>query len=330
MKLKLSDFDYALPRELIAQTPARPRNHARLLVYDRASHRITDDVFYSLDKYLPADSTLVFNNSKVEKCRLDFGSTEIFVLRELGPKTLKALVRPGRKFRLGSQLSVPLPAGELVIDTLDVDKDGIRTLRFNVDVHDPSLEESRRTPFPPYIQANESLGRRYQTVYARQPGSKASPTAGLHFTRSQIAKLAKNHPIVQLTLHVGMGTFAPIKSQDPTKHTMHAEEFSLGAPAAATLNRAKHITAVGTTTARTLESLRRPFKEFAGSTNIFITPDYRFKNTDALITNFHLPKSTLLMLVAALVGTDELQRIYSHAIKKRYRFYSFGDAMLIL
>ena len=330
MRLKLSDFDYELPSELIAQTPAKPRNHARLLVYDRVNQKIIDDVFYNLDKYLPADSTLVFNNSKVEKCRLDFGSTEIFVLEELGQRTFKALVRPGKKLRRDSQLSLPLPAGELLVDTLSVDKDGVRTLRFNMSVNDPRLARFRRTPFPPYIKPDESLSGRYQTVYASQSGSKASPTAGLHFTQPQITKLAKDHQIVQLTLHVGLGTFAPVKNQDVTKHNMHAEKFSLSTTAAATLNRAKHITAVGTTTARTLESLKRPFKESVGSTDIFITPGYKFKNTNALVTNFHLPKSTLLMLVAALVGTDELHRIYNHAIKSRYRFYSFGDVMLIL
>jgi len=184
---------------------------------------------------------------------------------------------------------------------------------------------------PPYITQDESLSEEYQTVYARPVGSKAAPTAGLHFTNKQLRQLAKNHRIVKLTLHVGLDPFAPVKKDDISQHKMHSEEFIVSDDAAVALNQAGHVTAVGTTSLRTLESLRRPFYETFGSTDIFITPGYKFRNVDSLITNFHLPKSTLLILVAALVGsTDETQRIYAHAIKNKYRFYSFGDAMLIL
>jgi len=324
--MKLSDFDYDLPRGLIAQTPARPRDHARLLVYERASRRITDDFFYSLDKYLPAKTTMVLNNSKVERARLLFGKTEIFILQKLDPNTVQALVRPGKKFLAGGTVGLE----GLAIEVLTVDDDGVRTLRFSLPVNDVRLDEFRRTPFPPYVKPDEQLGKEYQTVYAKPLGSVAAPTAGLHFTPEQLAELRTTHPIAELTLHVGLGTFAPVKSVHIDKHKMHSEHFSISTEAAMILNRASHITAVGTTSSRVLESVERPFKRLDGSTEIFIKPGYEFKNTSALITNFHLPKSTLLMLVAAMTGLDELQRIYAHAISEEYRFYSFGDAMLVL
>lgn len=326
--MKLSDFDFELPKKLIAQTPARPRNHARLLIYDRKTGKIADDHFYNLEKYLPAQTTLVLNNSKVEKARLRFGPTEIFVLETINPTTVRALVRPGRKFTLGKKTEI---TKGFVVETIDIDESGIRTLRLNKDVDDPLLDDFRLTPLPPYIKQDESLAGEYQTVYADPLGSKAAPTAGLHFTADQLAGLKKKIPVAELTLHVGLGTFAPVKTDDISEHKMHEEWYEVSAQAAKLLNRAKHITAVGTTSARTLESLARPFQPTSGETNIFITPGYEFKNVDALITNFHLPKSTLLMMVSALLGSvDELHGIYNHAIAEKYRFYSFGDAMLIL
>ena len=329
--MQLSDFDYRLPKELIAQAPARPRDHARLLVYDRLSGHITDDFFYNLDKYLVPGSSLVLNDSKVEKTRLRIGNVEIFVVETVNPSTVRARVRPGKKFQLGSQISLPLKSGKLEVRTLDIDNEGIRTLQLGLPVGSPKLDDFRLTPFPPYIAQDESLAAEYQTVYARPLGSRAAPTAGLHFTAAQLAKLSTTHPVVKLTLHVDLGTFAPVKNQDITSHKLHSEEFFVSAQAAKALNQAKHVTAVGTTSLRTLESLKRPFKKTAGATDIFITPGYKFKNVDSLITNFHLPKTTLLMLVAAFVGSGaELHRIYQHAIDKKYRFYSFGDAMLVI
>lgn len=330
MKYNLSDFDFELPKELIAQTPASPRDHARLLVYDRKIKKIKDDYFYNLEKYLLPDTTLVLNDSKVEKSRLRFGGTEIFVLETVNPTTLRALVRPGRKFIPGKLTKLDLADGELEIETVDIDDEGIRTLQLNMPIDDALLDPYRLTPLPPYIAQDESLSEEYQTVYAHPPGSKAAPTAGLHFTAEQLTLLAKKHPIAKLTLHVGLGTFAPVKG-DIAKHKMHSEEYLISSEAARLLNTASSTTAVGTTSLRTLESAGPNFSETSGATDIFITPGYEFKVVDSLITNFHLPKSTLLMLVAALLGSvDEMHQIYQHAIKNKYRFYSFGDAMIII
>jgi S-adenosylmethionine:tRNA ribosyltransferase-isomerase len=326
MSINLSDFDFELPKELIAQQPARPRNHSRLLIYDRATGNISDDFFHNLDMYLLEDTTLVLNDSKVEKSRLRIGSIEIFVLDTLNPTTIKALVRPGRKFKLGHSLK----AGPLQATTTAVDSDGIRTLSLNIPINDKFLDEYRLTPLPPYIKQDESLSGDYQTVFARPLGSKAAPTAGLHFTKKQLADIEKTHPVVKLTLHVGIGTFAPVKEEDISKHHMHAEQYFISQPAADELNKSKHITAVGTTSLRCLESAGPKFSESNGWTDIFITPGYKFHTIDSLVTNFHLPNSTLLMLVAAMTGVEELQRIYKHAVDNGYRFYSFGDAMLVI
>ncbi|HET9850740.1 MAG TPA: tRNA preQ1(34) S-adenosylmethionine ribosyltransferase-isomerase QueA [Candidatus Saccharimonadales bacterium] len=324
----LSDFDFELPAGLIAQRPVRPRDHARLLVYNRKTRRIIDEHFYNLDKYLVDKTSLVLNDSKVEKCRLGFGSTEVFVLETLDNFTVRALVRPGKEFLPGKTTR---PASALRVETLAVDADGVRTLKLSKELGDPDLDKYRQTPLPPYIKPDESLAADYQTVYARAQGSKAAPTAGLHFTRRQLAELGGRFNIIRLTLHVGLGTFAPVKSDDISQHKMHSEDYFLSAKAASQLNKSSHLTAVGTTSLRCLESINRPFTEASGSTDIFITPGYKFKNVDSLVTNFHLPRSTLLMLVAAFLGSvDELHKIYQHAITQKYRFYSFGDAMLII
>lgn len=329
--MNLSDFDFDLPKGLIAQTPARPRNQARLLVYQRQNGKIIDDYFYNLEKHLPFKSTLVLNDSRVEKSRLRFGSTEVFVLETVNPNTLRALVKPGRKFKAGSKLSIPLDEAELVIETLDVDNEGTRTLRFSLSLDDGRLSRYRLTPFPPYIRQNERLSGQYQTVYAKPLGSKAAPTAGLHFTSEQLKEISQNHPIAKVTLHVGLGTFSPVREKDIKNHKLHSENYSISSHTANLLNTARNITAVGTTSLRVLEAAGPKFKKITGETDIFITPGYKFKSTDALVTNFHLPKSSLMMLVAAFVGSiEEVQRIYQHAISNKYRFYSFGDAMLIL
>jgi len=330
--LSLRDFDFDLPHALIAQTPARPRDAARLLVYSRTDHSITDDFFYNLQNYLPPETTLVLNNSKVEKCRLRFDNMEIFVLESMNDRTVRAMVRPGKKFRLGA-----------VVDLLDgiqaevtaVEDDGLRTIVFNQPIDNPAFEPYRLTPLPFYIEQDETLAEEYQTVYAKPFGSKAAPTAGLHFTTELLSKIKQSHDITEVTLHVGIGTFAPVKTDDLSEHKMHEEWFEISAVAAESLNRADHITAVGTTSVRTLESADHPFHAQTKATGIFITPGYEFHSVDSLITNFHLPKSTLLMLVSAFLGPDgssveELHRIYTHAVAEKYRFYSFGDAMLIL
>lgn len=322
----LNDFNFELPEELIAQVPAQPRDHARLLIYDRATKNIRDDFFYNLEKYLPQNTTLVLNNSKVEKCRMRFENIEVFVLKTVNPTTIEALVRPGRKFPLGQTR-----VGEFTFTVDAISADGIRTIRLDRPLDDHSFDKYRLTPLPPYIAQDESLASEYQTVYADPLGSKAAPTAGLHFTEEQLERIRAAHSVAEVTLHVGMGTFAPVKTEDISAHTMHAEEYTITPETAVILNAAQHRTAVGTTSVRVLESAPMPYRETYDDTSIFITPGYEFKSVDALITNFHLPKSTLLMLVSAFMGSvEEMQRLYAYAIAERYRFYSFGDAMLIL
>lgn len=333
MNYTLSDFDYHLPEELIAQSPAHPRDHAKLLVYNRKTGEIIDDVFYNLGKYLPKQTKLVVNNSKVEKCRLMFdeGKRELFVTSVRNNNTIEALVRPGRKFKLGK--TVELVDG-ITAKVTHVADDGLRTMILNCDLDDPRLEPFKYTPFPPYIEQDESLADEYQTVYAKDLGSKAAPTAGLHFTDELLESL-KNQGIEkeEVTLHVGLGTFAPVKVENILEHDIHSEWYHLSHETAAKLNQTEHVTAVGTTSVRVLESVADEggkLRPGFGETNIYITPGYNYKRVDALITNFHLPKSTLLMLVAAFMGFNEMKRLYEHAIEKKYRFYSFGDAMLIL
>ncbi len=333
MSYTLSDFDYELPEKLIAQEPADPRDHARLLVYDRKQQSITDDYFYNILEYLPDDTTLVVNNSKVEKCRLlfDDGSKEIFILETLNPTTIRAMVRPGKKFKEGKNIHL---TEQISAEVIAVDDEGIRTLRLLPGLSDPIYEAYKYTPFPPYIEQNEELSEEYQTVYARDPGSKAAPTAGLHFTDQLVDKITESKITwTEVTLHVGLGTFAPIKTEDIDEHNMHSEWYEIDEQTAEKLNDTTHITAIGTTSIRVLESnadSQRTFSPETKETDIFIRPGYRFKAVDSLITNFHLPKSTLLMLVAAFMGFEEMHRVYRHAIEEEYRFYSFGDAMLIL
>ena len=336
MSYTLSDFDYDLPDELIAQEPVQPRDHARLLVYNRESGNIIDDYFYNLLDHLPQNTTLVLNDSRVEKCRLLFedGKKEVFILEAINNTTVRALVRPGKKFKIGRTLRL---SEQISATVTDIDEEGIRTLEMSPALNDSAYEEYKHTPFPPYIEQNESLAEEYQTVYADDShagNSKAAPTAGLHFTDQLLADLQQaGIDRAEVTLHVGLGTFAPVKADRIDNHTMHSEWFKLSQQTADQLNRAQHITTVGTTSVRVLESCLQQedrFKATAMETDIFIRPGYTFKGGDALITNFHLPKSTLLMLVAAYTGFEEMKKIYQHAIDEEYRFYSFGDAMLIL
>lgn len=322
----LEDFDFDLPERLIAQFPASPRDHARLLVYNRKTKQIIDDYFYNVGNYLNPETTLVLNNSKVEKCRIKIGSIELFVLETFNPHLIKALVRPGRKFKLGRHT-----IEDIEIEVIDIAEDGIRTIKIKQSLDGPIFDKYKLTPLPPYIEQNEDLADEYQTVYAKPLGSKAAPTAGLHFTDGLLSELSRKHEILEVTLHVGLGTFAPVKTNNLDEHRLHEESFNISKSVAEKLNNAKHITAVGTTSVRTLESAQHPFVETDSATSIFIKPGYKFQAVDSLITNFHLPKSTLLMLVSALTGSvDELHRIYEHAIKNDYRFYSFGDAMMVV
>ncbi|TVQ07125.1 MAG: tRNA preQ1(34) S-adenosylmethionine ribosyltransferase-isomerase QueA [Balneolaceae bacterium] len=333
MAYTLSDFDYHLPEELIAQKPSTPRDHSRLLVYSRETKTITDDVFYNIGNHLPKSTSLVVNNSKVEKCRLLFGDgkIEVFVTKAVNNTMVEAMVRPGKKFRTGKITTL---AEGINAKTLSVAEDGIRTLELNLPMDHELLESYKYTPFPPYIKRDESLASRYQTVFAKDEGSKAAPTAGLHFTPELLEKLRRRGiEKKEITLHVGLGTFAPVKSETIEEHIMHSEWYRVTPEQAEELNRSDSITAVGTTSVRVLESMPKKEGRFiacSGETDIFITPGYRFKSVDHLITNFHLPKSTLLMLISAFAGFEETREIYRHAIKQKYRFYSFGDAMLIL
>lgn len=333
MSYTLDDFDYHLPEELIAQKPAIPRDHSRLLVYDRKTGTIRDDYFYNIGKYLPAETSLVVNNSKVEKCRLLFNDEkiEIFVTKAVDNRVVEAMVRPGKKFKPGKTVDL---ADGLTAKTLNIAKDGIRTIELSRSLDDEITEKYKHTPFPPYIERDESLADRYQTVYAKDEGSKAAPTAGLHFTPDLLEKLQKQGiEKKEVTLHVGLGTFAPVKADKIKDHIMHSEWFQISDDQARVLNRSKSITAVGTTSVRVLESAQKREGKFvagSGETDIFITPGYSFQSVDHLITNFHLPKSTLLMLISAFIGFDETKKVYQHAIREKYRFYSFGDAMLLL
>jgi S-adenosylmethionine:tRNA ribosyltransferase-isomerase len=328
---RLSDFDFNLPENLIAQQPVSPRDYAKLLVYDRATATIEDRYFYELKDLLAPNTTMVLNNSKVEKCRMRFGKMEVFITNALNPNTIEAMVNPGRKFKLGNTVILN-EQHNLTATVIDIAEDGIRRLAVNPSLEDAAWDKFRLTPLPPYIEQDESLADEYQTVYAKPLGSKAAPTAGLHFTDELLAKIGTKHTIAELTLHVGLGTFAPVKEEEIAKHAMHSESYHIDEMTAEQLNQAQHITAIGTTSARTLESAvleGRHFEACSGDTELYITPGYEYKAVNSLVTNFHLPKSTLLMLVSALMGFDEMHRVYQHAIRNNYRFYSFGDAMFI-
>ncbi len=333
-------IDFDLPKELIAQEPAHPRDSARLLVYDRLKKEIIDTKFSELDKYLVENTTLVVNDSKVENCRYLFedDKVEIFVLEKLDTNTVRAKVRPGRKFRPGKTYKFD---DWFEAETLSMDDEGVRTLKLNISHDDSRLKKYEHIPLPPYIMQNDDLADEYQTIYAHPLGSKAAPTAGLHFTDNLMRQLSKNHDILEVTLHVGLGTFAPLTPENIKSGHLHSESYEISAETLGRLQKAKHVTAVGTTTTRTLESclinstavklIRQKGGGVSGETDIFIQPGYKFQKVDSMVTNFHLPGTSLLLMVEAFVGSSsELKRIYDHAIAEKYRFYSFGDAMLIL
>ena len=341
--MKTSDFNYDLPEELIAQTPVEPRDHSRLLVYHRSSGQIEHKHFYDIIDYLNPGDALVINETKVIPARLlgvkeDTGvPVEVLLLRRRNATDWEALVRPGRRLRPGTVCS--FGDGLLRCEVLDnVEEIGGRIVRFHCDgVFEEVLDRLGEMPLPPYIHEKLADANRYQTVYAKQEGSAAAPTAGLHFTPELLERIkAKGITVVPVLLHVGLGTFRPVKVENAEEHVMHSEFCQVTEEAAETLNRIRQaggrIVCVGTTSVRTLETMATEdgiVHAGARDTAIFIYPGVKIKAVDALITNFHLPQSTLLMLVSALTGRDEALRVYGEAVQERYRFFSFGDAMFI-
>ena len=342
--LRLSDFDYALPSERIAQTPLPQRDHSRLLVLDRQSGSLTHRHFFDLPDYLNPGDVLVVNDTRVTAQRL-FGSrhghpderVETFLTHRVADGLWQGLVRPGKKLLPGVTIDFGKGLTAEVLERTD-DRGG-RLLRFSMDAGsvEDGIEAHGSAPLPPYITQplNPSERERYQTVYSAQGGSAAAPTAGLHFTPELLARVeAKGVRIARITLHVGLGTFRPIETEDIAAHAMHPEYVTVSAQAAETVNQARgRVIAVGTTSARTLESAAvgdHRIAPTAGETCLYITPGYPFQVVDALVTNFHMPRSTLLVLVSALAGRDTIRRAYAEALEAEYRFLSFGDAMLIL
>ena len=341
--MKTSDFDYDLPESLIAQTPVEPRDHSRLLVYHRSTGKIEHRHFYDIIDYLHPGDALVVNETRVIPARL-LGTkegtgvpVEVLLLRRRNATDWETLVRPGRRLRPGTVCS--FGDGLLRCEILEnVEDIGGRVVRFSCDgVFEEMLDRLGEMPLPPYIHEKLQDTGRYQTVYARQDGSAAAPTAGLHFTPELLERIrAKGILIVPVLLHVGLGTFRPVKEEDAENHVMHSEYCNVTEKAAETLNHIRRaggrIVCVGTTSVRTLETMAMDdgvILAGARDTSIFIYPGVRIKSVDALITNFHLPQSTLLMLVSALMGREEALRAYRIAVKENYRFFSFGDAMFI-
>ncbi len=340
--MKTHDFWYDLPEELIAQTPLQQRDSSRLLVMDRHTGELTHRHFYDILDYLKPGDCLVMNDSRVLPARLlghrpTGGAVEVLLLRDLGEKRWECLCKPGRKMQVGSE--VIFGNGELTATVTQVQEDGNRVVEFHYEgIFLEVLERLGKMPLPPYIKEELSDQERYQTVYSREVGSAAAPTAGLHFTQELLEKVRqKGITTAFVTLHVGLGTFRPVKAEELTEHHMHAELCMISQETADILNRTKaaggRIICVGTTSCRTLESLVNDDGSFQAKskwTEIFIYPGYTFKAMDGLITNFHLPESTLVMLVSAFAGREHVLHAYEEAVKDRYRFFSFGDAMLLL
>ena len=339
--MKTSDFTYELPEELIAQTPMARRDGSRLLVLDKNSGAMEHRHFYDLPDYLRPGDCLVLNDSRVIPARLfgtrsTGGAVEVVLLKELEGGRWECLSRPGKKMRPGTE--VTFGSGELTAVVEEVLPDGNRILRFRYEgIFLEILERLGQMPLPPYIKAQLADPERYQTVYAREPGSAAAPTAGLHFTPELLDRIRDMGIDVRfVTLHVGLGTFRPVKAENIEEHEMHSEYCTVPADTAAAIMAAKargsRVVAVGTTSCRTLESFAKEdgsIAAAAGWTNIFIYPGYKFKCIDALVTKFHLPGSTLVMLVSALAGRENILNAYRIAVAEKYRFFSFGDAMFI-
>ena len=339
--MKKSDFYFDLPEELIAQTPLERRDASRLLHLDKATGALEHRHFYDLPEYLRAGDCLVLNDSRVLPARLigsrpSGGAVELVLLRDLGDGRWECLSRPGRKTRPGQELL--FGDGELRATVEAVAEGGNRIVQFHYEgIFLEVLERLGKMPLPPYIKAELADSERYQTVYSREPGSAAAPTAGLHFTEALLEQIrAKGVKVCFVTLHVGLGTFRPVKEEEIEDHPMHAEFCIVPEKTARIINERKaaggRVVAVGTTSCRTLESFAKQdgtLEPSSGWTDIFIYPGYRFKCIDALVTNFHLPESTLIMLVSALAGRENILNAYAVAVRERYRFFSFGDAMMI-
>lgn len=323
MSLRTADYSYVLPDELIARHPLPRREDSRMMVLHRGGERIEHRQFRDFPSYLRAGDLVVLNNTRVIPARVfsDDARIEFLFLEMLRENVWKCLVKPGRKMRIGAKTSIRGVAGMVV----GIEPEGERIIEFSGPV---DLDAAGELPIPPYFdrKVEPADSERYQTVFARERGAVAAPTAGLHFTPEILATI----PHTFLTLHVGVGTFRSVLVDDLREHRMHSERYAIGEKAAAALNAASRLVAVGTTSARVLESCGRPFTAQAGSTDIFIHPPYQPRAVGALLTNFHLPESTLLMLVSALAGFEFIQRAYAEAIAQRYRFYSYGDCMLII
>ena len=326
MSSHLSDYDYRLPRELIASRPLPRREDARMLVLYRTEQRIEHRKFIELKEFVEPADLVVLNDTRVLKARRfsDDGKIEFLFLERLDPRQWKCLVRPGKKARLGATVHVGGISGHVA----EICSDGERIVVFEkeIDVH-----AGGHLPLPPYMgrESDAEDETRYQTVFADAPGALAAPTAGLHFT----PEILRDLPHVFVTLHVGVGTFRPVQTENVADHQMHAERFAISAAAACAINQASRITAVGTTSLRVLESARRDGEKIVaqgGETDLFIYPPYNFRAVDSLLTNFHLPCSTLLMLVSAFAGREFVLAAYEEAIRAKYRFYSYGDCMLVL
>ena len=340
--MKRQDFYYELPEELIAQDPLEDRSSSRLLVLDKESGAVSHHVFKEITDYLHEGDCLVINDTKVIPARL-IGSKvgteakiEILLLKRKENNIWETLVKPGKKAKIGTKIS--FGEGLLVGEVVDIVDEGNRLIQFTYEgIFEEILDKLGQMPLPPYITHQLEDKNRYQTVYATHPGSAAAPTAGLHFTPELLEEIErKGIDIARITLHVGLGTFRPVKVDEITEHHMHSEFFQIDEEAAMKINRAKdsgkRVICVGTTSCRTIESAADEtghLKACSGWTEIFIYPGYQFKILDCLITNFHLPESTLIMLVSALAGREHVLAAYEEAVKERYRFFSFGDAMLI-
>lgn len=339
--MKTSDFFYELPEELIAQIPAEPRDSSRLMVYHRKDGRVEDRIFRDIIEYLRPGDALVINETRVLPVRLigrkRGGSAEVecLLLKRLDGNRWEALIRPAKRLREGMYVDF---SEDLCCSIEEKRDEGIAILNFEYEgVFENLLEEYGAAPLPPYIHQENPDKKRYQTVYARINGSAAAPTAGFHFTKELMDRIReKGVEIIPVLLHVGLGTFRPVKVEDVTKHKMHSEYYEVSEESARRINRIREnggrIIAVGTTSVRTLESAaddKGKIHSGSGETEIFIYPGYTFKCVDALITNFHLPESTLIMLVAAMVGREKILELYNRAVSEKYRFFSFGDAMFI-
>lgn len=340
--MKITEFDYYLPKELIAQYPLQKRDEARLMVLDKKTGNIEHKVFKDVIDYIEPGDCLVLNDTRVLPARLigskegSGGKMEILLLKRLPDGTWETLVKPGKKAKVGSRFD--FGDGELKAEIVEVKEDGNRIVKFEYEgIFEEVLDRLGQMPLPPYIKEKLEDKEMYQTVYSKEEGSAAAPTAGLHFTKELLKKIEDKGVIIAfLTLHVGLGTFRPVKVENIEDHDMHSEYYSMTKETADKINKAKEsghrIISVGTTSCRTLETIgyeNGRVKEQSGWTDIFIYPGYKYKVVDNLITNFHLPESTLIMLVSALCGRDKIMNAYKIAVDEKYRFFSFGDAMFI-